>query len=157
MRLKILLAAALLGNAPPGDLIIDGPPPEWTAKIAARYGMDITPDGKVWINADEHGVDADYSILAKDLYKASGQYRTVWVRGDHRRDKTVTYRKSMMRITFNCKADSYSLQNRYTYGPDGSIISSTTGGAFQYDPVIPGTFGESWFNYVCSSLAGAGN
>lgn len=56
-------------------------PKDWLTERSARNGMDVTLDGKIWINADYYGDRDDHALAASDLYGATGTHRRAWVRG----------------------------------------------------------------------------
>lgn len=72
-------------------------------------------------------------VTAKDLTWQSGNEPiTVWVRGDHYGDKTVKYRTSIYRMTFDCKG-SVRTNAVSKYAADGQSIESWDGyGAAKY-------------------------
>jgi nitrous oxidase accessory protein NosD len=145
-----VLAAFLLINAQAAqEPVLDSPPLDW-ATDHAPFGMDITFDGKVWINTNKVGARDDYAILANDLYKAitaSSSYPRLWVRGYHIRNKGVSYRETKQLIWIDCKADTIRIERRLFYSSTGDVIASE--GPFRAEPVVPGSMGESWRKAAC--------
>lgn len=147
----ILLAGLAVApwSPPPSDQMLDAPPLEWTA-AHSPYGMDVTFDGKVWIDTNKTGARDDYAILANDLYKAISNrstYPRLWIRGYHIRNRAVTYRETKQLVRIDCTADTITIERRLYYSASGELIRSE--GPFASDPVVPGSVGESWRDAAC--------
>lgn len=130
---------------------IDGIPLDWIARLSGSLGFDVTPDGRVWLNADPHGVGSDFSISARELYNSTGPKRTVWVRGDHSHDATVKYRKSMHRMTFDCPNDLYQTLSWTMYSANGHVVASGSPYFPPFEPIIPESQAASWQRIICSA------
>ena len=122
-------------------------PPEWLTSRSAKHGMDLTLDGKVWINADHYGDRDDYALAASDLFKAAGRYRQAWVRGYHLRNPDVPYRESKRLIHVDCQTRRWSTELVAYYDGDGRSIDQS--GQTAYEAVIPGTYAENWLEMLC--------
>ena len=117
----------------------------------ARYGIDITPDGRMWVNLASTGEQDDYAMLIDDILKGNEYGATVWIRGYHKRNPKVRYRTSMTRYSFGCKEPTIYTLNRVTYAADGSVVNSDQ---FPYyagsaRTIIPGSIGEEWWTFAC--------
>ncbi len=138
---------AILALAASDEPDVDGPPPEWVAEHAP-YGFDITPrDGKVWINMDRVGDEDDYAVLANDFYKATGNFRYVWVRGYHRRNPKVRYRETITRVSFTC--DGEYMETRYYVAIDANRKRVATDESTTKQMIVPGTYGDQWKRFLC--------
>lgn len=149
---ELMLAALLMLADGAADIQLKSPPLEWVQEHSTRYGFDVTPDGNLWINVDPPRVGEDYAILANDLYKASGRWRTVWVRGYFKHAPKVPIRESKMQISVDCEGRRLATLYRITYAPDGSVVDNSSGGV-TYTPAIPGTYGEQWVDTICAIKA----
>ena len=140
----------LLAAEPPAEPLLDGPPLEW-ATDRAPYGMDITLDGKLWINTNRTGARDDYAILANDLHKAlttGTDRRRLWVRGYHLKNPDVSYRETKQLVWIDCKRDTIWIERRLEYAASGDLIATT--GPFSMEPIVPGSIGESWRKAACA-------
>lgn len=140
---------ALLASTVPGDLIVDGPPPEWLAENAPN-GFDITLDGIIWLNVGAPGRIDDYALRANDVYLAATNrsiYPKAWVRGYHLRNRKLPYRESKRQISIDCQRQT--MTNLYTvyYKADGSALF--TEGQRATVPVVPGTYDEAYMKRLC--------
>jgi hypothetical protein len=129
--------------------LLDAPPLDWVT-ARAPYGMDITLDGKIWVNTNRTGSRDDYAILANDLYKAvtSGtKSPRIWIRGYHLRNAAVKYRETKQLVTINCQRDTIWIERKLFYSSDGEVLA--TAGPHTSEPVVPGSIGESWRDAVC--------
>jgi len=122
-------------------------PQDWLTRRSANHGMDLTLDGKVWINSDPYGDRDDYALAASDLFKATGRYRQAWVRGYHLRNPDVPYRESKRLIHVDCSARRWSTELAAYYDRDGRSINQS--GQTAYEAVIPGTYAEAWLEMLC--------
>ena len=134
-------------------LIAASPPPtaEWI-KEHAPYGVDITPDGDSWVNANPVGRSDDYAIRVSDFQRYLDMPSTspvFWVRGYHARNKTARYRTSKSQINIDCARQTVQVRYWITYRADGTVYSSAHN--YSVDPIIPGTDGEQWQKMVCAN------
>jgi hypothetical protein len=149
--MMLLAALTLAAQVAPDDLTLDAPPLDWTTDHAP-YGMDVTFDGKVWINTNREGARDDYAILANDLYKALTAHSSnprLWIRGYHLRNREVTYRETKTLVSIDCVRDTIWIERKLYYKANGDLIAST--GPFASEPVVPGSIGESWRKFACAS------
>lgn len=117
------------------------------------YGVDVTPDGSVWINVAPLGTRADYAVLADDVRRqesTSPRWRSFWVRGYHRRDPSVRYRESKAQYTINCEDRTISTNMWVAYRADGST-HSTWRGPSASEPIVPGSMGVRFQRIVCTN------
>ena len=122
---------------------------EWL-KYNAPDGFDIYPDG-IWVRAGADGTGAAYGMRLEDLQPQKGMPSpTIWMRGDHSRDKTAPYRSEKFRVTFNCLGHTYRVGTSIRYKADGSTYSSRYASLYDaFVDVVPGSIGEHWFSLVC--------
>lgn len=124
-------------------------PKNWVARKAFKYGLDITPDGRMWFNSDTYGDTVDYGVSADDLWTASGRYRKAWVRGYHKRDPSVPYRESLQLVHADCLAKRWGLEMTIHYDADGRMMDQHSG-PWNWEPVVPRTYAETWHNAICA-------
>ena len=123
-------------------------PDGWLAEKAERYGMDITLDGKIWINMDTYGDEVDYSVAASDLLQAQGTYRTAWIRGYHARDESLPYSESKRLLHLDCRRARFSEELVVYYDGDGKLLESY--GPTESRPVVPGSLAAQWMRFICN-------
>lgn len=103
-------------------------------------------DNVLWVFRSSAG--SVFWVTARDLtWRQDQEPIAVWVRGDHIRDNTVDYRRSIQRLTLNCKGSVRS--TAYTsYGPNGAIMRTWDGfGNSEY--IRPGTMAASLEEKFC--------
>lgn len=141
--------SVLLSVQTSSEPLLDAPPLEWVMQ-RAPYGMDVTLDGKVWINTNRTGARDDYAILANDLYAAvkdHSMHPRLWVRGYHLKNRSVTYRETKQLVWIDCARDTIQLERKFYYSGSGELVASE--GPFAADPIVPGSIGESWRKAAC--------
>lgn len=143
---QILLCLVALSSASFGQ---DMPTDEQLAwiKLHAPNGMDIWADG-TWVTAGSETSGSDYGMRLEDLMNQTGNYRTIWMRGDHRSDKSVPYRTTKMRVSFNCEQQTYSVGTTVRYKEDGSVYPWPNPSPRTMD-VVPGSVAEEWLRIAC--------
>jgi hypothetical protein len=144
--LLLLLAATAIQSS---DLQLDGPSREWL-DAHAPYGVDVTLDGKIWVNTNPPGMRDDYAILGKDLQKAldgRSSQPTAWIRGYHIGNPKVSFRETMELVTIDCMKNTIWVQKVLHYSANGELTDQS--GPFGSEPVVPGSIGESWRKAVC--------
>ena len=149
--MTVLGALLLLAAEQSTDAFLDSPPVDWVT-AHAPYGMDVTLDGKVWINTNRTGAKDDYAILANDLYKAvTGRSSNprLWIRGYHFRNRAVTYRETKILVSIDCLRDTIWVERKLFYAAGGELLAST--GPFGTEPIVPGSIGETWRDAACAS------
>lgn len=117
----------------------------------APFGVDITRDGRMWVNLDATGASDDYAMLIDDILKSGPWGATVWVRGYHKRNPRVKYRTSMARYSIDCRDPRIQTLNHVTYSQDGTVISSQENRFYDgaYRTIVPGSVGETWWKVAC--------
>ncbi|CAB4140196.1 hypothetical protein UFOVP407_35 [uncultured Caudovirales phage] len=115
----------------------------------APFGTFYDSSGGEWIALDEQGdgVD-DYGVLARDFRARRGNSRLVWIRGDHVRDASVSYRTSMVQYRFVCDERRIGQVYWAQYDASGGVIAQGRG-HWITDPTIPGTLADGWLDFVC--------
>ena len=95
---------------------------------------------------------AYYQIERKDAeQKIPSGSATVWVQADHSKDRSVAYRRSLRRVTFDC-AGSYQVTAFVSYMPDGSVRDRWDRFG-KTEPVGRGSFAESLERALCQRTA----
>lgn len=81
----------------------------------------------------------------------NGDYRYVWIEGDHRKNRSVIYRSSKSRYMINCKSDYIEELDHISYLPNGDIVNSQRFNEYsrRASTVVPGTLGEALWTWVC--------
>lgn len=121
---------------------------EWLI-VNAPLGWDVYADG-VWVSAGTDSTGSRYAIRMEDMKEPKkSAYKTVWLRGEHQKDKTRPYRTSKFRLTVNCEAKTSSNGTWVNYRADGSIHSTGQGSALHYTDIIPGSIGDQWRKMIC--------
>lgn len=145
-----LFALILTAQSVSEEPVIDGPPMEWLQQNTP-FGMDITLDGKVWVNTNRTGAREDYAILGNDLYRsrmALNPYPRIWIRGYHLRNAKVAYRETKQLVNIDCKRDTVWVEKRLYYSAQRELLGSE--GPYSAEPIVPGSIGESWKRAACS-------
>lgn len=122
---------------------------DWVAANSPN-GFDVTPDGSIWINLAQPGQQDDYAILASDLQAAresSERWRSIWVRGYHRRNPKVAYRETKTRFSINCADSQIYRSMSISYDADGDVLQEL--GMSSSSPVVPGSYGAEYHRQVC--------
>ena len=145
-----MMIAFFLGTAAVGQA--DGGKPwflqdEWLEKNAP-YGIDMTPDGQVWITINTSIKGDQYAMLAEDYERRDPKWPQVWIRGYHKANPKVLYRESRSLVHFYCLERSYYSSYEQTYKADRSVHSAS-GQRSQTLPVIPGSLAEQWMQFAC--------
>lgn len=77
------------------------------------------------------------------------------MQGDHSRDRSVNYRKSLRLISFDCGAQTQRLLSFITYDSYGKVTASETQPDLTYagyDAIVPESVGEAEFKVACRQL-----
>lgn len=123
---------------------------EWLFKNAPM-GWDVYEDG-VWVSAGSDSTGSTYAIRMEDMKEPrTSDYKSVWLRGAHQKDKTRPYRTSKFKITFNCKSQTSLDGTWINYRADGGVHSTGQGDGFRYTDIIPGSIGDKWLKMVCAT------
>lgn len=73
---------------------------------------------------------------------------TVWVKGDHSKNRTVSYRTSLTRYGVNCGGWTYSKDQFLAYNAKGDVINQWEK-AGQLRAIVPGSFEENLARAYC--------
>ena len=122
---------------------------EWL-KTHSPDGVDVYPDGTVWISAGRNGTGAQFGLLARDVKAMKGaKDGYVWLLSNYQNDKTVKHRRMLERLYVNCKLNNYAITTWLTYGADLRVIDRGKANLYDtFDPV-PGTLSEKWLRIAC--------
>lgn len=143
----VILGGALALSAPASAQM----PPffDWAAQNSP-FGLDITPDGTLWINVATVGQEDDYAIRAEDLFnaqKSTEQYFTFWVRGYHKKNPQVSYRESKARYSIDCRRETIASTMTVLYDSNGRSVGSEGPRGSEY--IVPGTYAAEYFRLFC--------
>jgi hypothetical protein len=118
------------------------------AQDASRAEHEAAGATMLWSYLDPTG--AYYQIDRKEgAQDARLRIVTVWVAADHSKDRSVAYRRSVRRMTFDC-AGSYQVSAFRSYMPDGSVRDDWDR-LGQPNAVKPGTLAGSLEATVCAA------
>lgn len=120
---------------------------EWLEKNAP-YGIDMTPDRKVWILMNSSLQGDEYAMLADDYEMRDPKWPKAWIRGYHKANPKVSYRESRTLYHFDCLNDTYYSTYQQTYKADRSL-QSVSGLRSMTSPIVPGSIAEEWHQYAC--------
>lgn len=79
---------------------------------------------------------------------------SAWILGDHSADKTVRYRRAMVKYEVRCKGDEMARRAIVLYDANGSVMRTTISQYGSFEPIIPESVGEAIFNAVCYDING---
>ncbi len=114
------------------------------------YGIDVYPDGTVWISASKNGTGTEFGLQAKDVKALAGGKGFVWLISNHKLDKSVPYRTTKSRLEIDCRNRAMRTEMTFRYKADGSLHSEHRDRFLgSPEPVIPGTLGELWLELAC--------
>lgn len=116
-------------------------------KLHAPEGMDIWPDG-TWVTTGTDATGTGYGMRLEDLMSQTANYRTIWIRADHGSDKSVPFRTTKMKVSFNCQQQTYSVGTTVRYRADGSVYPWPSPSSAMVD-VVPGSIAEHWLKQAC--------
>lgn len=84
-----------------------------------------------------------------------GSHKQAWIKVDHSRDPTVTYRSSLELFSFNCSAQTSKLLSYVDYDSYGKTVRTHSepdyGADIGYSPVVPDSIGETMMTVVCAA------
>lgn len=127
MRIKIALAAI-------ATLCAVQAKAEWLK-------LSTSSNGDVWL------------IDPTRMKSLGGRKFEVWIKMDHSRNRSISYRTSLNLFGINCSSQKYKLLSYVNYDSYGKVVSSHTfteyGYEIGYEPIIPETMVESISNAVC--------
>lgn len=148
VRTAALAIAAIASTSALAQGPVDDPAMIW-ALDNAGFGVDVTPDGRLWANLNAVGQEDDYAILITDVLKSDGKYPTAWIRGYHKRNPKVSYRTTMTRYSFHCADRTMWTMFYSEYSAEGKQTLSREGSRYQASTIVPGTIGEHWMEVAC--------
>lgn len=90
-----------------------------------------------------------YYSQKRDLDR-KGYYNhpTVWVRGDHSKDASVEYRRSLTLLAFDC-GGKYGMLAFTSYSPSGSVLDSWDTSLVRWERIRPDTMASSLEIAIC--------
>lgn len=115
------------------------------------YGIDVYPDGTVWISASEDASGTEYGLQAKDVKALAGGSGYVWLLSNHKADKSVPYRTSKSRLHIDCHNKTMRTALTIRYMADGRIHSQERDNSVlgYFEAPVPGSMGELWLELAC--------
>ena len=89
--------------------------------------------------------------------KSVGGKPQAWIQVDSSKDKSVSWRRALQLISFDCDSQKYRLLSYVDYDSYGKVIASNNftdyGYGIGYEPIIPETMVEDVARLVCPSPA----
>jgi hypothetical protein len=101
------------------------------------------------VSLGQDATKSDYWLLS-DTVEKSGQTIHAWVRTDDSKNAAVEYRSSKIRYIANCHTRRLAPTVAVTYAPNGSVLSNSHTDYPDMKPVVPGTMGEFFLDYLCT-------
>ena len=92
-------------------------------------------------------------FVDRSSIRAVGNKMQVWVMFDYSKNRTKKERSTKELWKFDCNNQKSFTASWTNYSPDGTAIKSDAPMEyeFKYEPVVPGTFGETAMNVACAS------
>lgn len=111
-----------------------------------------------WLSIGSSVADAEYYMDGDRIKSVSGR-RQAWVKVDHSRDRSVTYRESMRLLSFDCGKQTYKLlyaSNTDSYGKQVSSFNySDSAYGVGYVPIVPESMAETIGKVACYEPSGS--
>lgn len=116
------------------------------ATIGLCLGSAAIAEDLVVYSTDDSGTY--YYYYADTIRRNPDNTVEVWVKSDHSKDKTVSWRTSKDKLRINCSNETYGLEASYEYGADGTIMDSQVFDYPNMRPIVP----ESVMNILRDKL-----
>ena len=85
--------------------------------------------------------------------KSVGGKKQAWVQLDHSKNRSVSWRKSLQLMSFDCSASTYRTLSVIAYDAYGKVVTSKNysdyGYGVGYDPLVPESMAESVSSIAC--------
>lgn len=98
-------------------------------------------------------VDDSVYFMDPERIKVVGTKKHVWVKVDHSRDRSVTYRESMRLLSFDCDKQQSKLLYYNSTDSYGKSVKSQNfpdyGSSIGYSPIVPDSIGETISRLAC--------
>lgn len=106
-------------------------------------------------DGDIHTINTDKIKKVKTALPSTGTVISGWVRTTFKNTDDGIVSK-LEEYYIKCKEDEFIKNSSYFYRADGSVASSSTNNVRRVDitkfqPVLPDTYGETWFEDICNS------
>lgn len=92
-------------------------------------------------------------VRTEDMMKGRSNQTSAkaWVKADHSKDATTSFRETKMLLEINCPAQTYKTLSTARYYPNGEAQTDTPSYT-STEHVIPGSMAESVVKLVCEDL-----
>jgi hypothetical protein len=91
--------------------------------------------------------------------KSSGGKVHAWVKIDHSKDRSVTWRESKRLFSFDCTTEKYKMLSYVNYDTYGKVVASQSFSdssyGIGYEPIIPESMVETIGDVACAIVARA--
>lgn len=103
-----------------------------------------------WIQVTHDTTGSRFSI-DMDTYKRTGNYVTLWWKGDHSKDATYPSRETKSQFRIDCSDRTSTMLFFISYKPNGDVGFSKSFETYEQkkQPSIPGTIGETMVDVAC--------
>lgn len=86
--------------------------------------------------------------------KTLGGKKQAWIQMDHSKNRSVTWRRSLQLMSFDCSASTYRTLSFIAYDAYGKVVTSKSypdyGYGVGYDPLVPESMAESASLVACA-------
>lgn len=117
-------------------------------------GMIATPAHAEWVSIGSATNGTEW-FMDWNRIKTVGNKKQAWVQLDHSKNRSVSWRKSLHLISFDCAASTYKTLSAISYDAYGKVVTSKNypdyGYGVGYDPLVPETMAESASSVACLS------
>lgn len=114
--------------------------------------LPSAPAAAEWIPIGTSVNEATWLMDADRVKVVSGKVQA-WIKVDHSKDRTVTWRESKRLISFDCNADKFRMLSFVNYDSYGKVVASKNysdyGYGIGYEPVIPDSMIETASKLAC--------
>ncbi len=121
--------------------------------VVATFAI-CSPVHAEWLRLAESTIGQVWYVDPLRVKAVSGKTQA-WVKIDHSKDRSVSYRHTMNLFSFECATEKYRMLSTAAYDSYGKVVFSRSapdyGYGVGYESVIPDTMTESVFKLVCST------
>jgi hypothetical protein len=128
-------------------------------KMAVLLGfglaMTASPALAEWVQVSRAANGAEYYMDANRISSENGRVQA-WIKADHSKNRTVSYRSEMFLQSFICSSRKARLLAYTEYDSYGKIVGSrsfsdSVYSDVGYSPVTPDTVGETFMTIACNA------
>lgn len=127
--------------------------------IAFGLAVTATQAAAEWIKVSRDVAGSDYYMDPARMTKTSNRVQA-WVKVDHSKNRSISYRSEMQLHSFICAAQKSRLLSFTEYDSYGKVVRSksvidTSYSDIGYDPITPETVGETLMRIACGDSEGS--